>query len=603
MAAPQAFEPHLNPHPFMATDALAAAPTSRRLKTLRGRLDAVRRRRLLGRRLTAWAAVAVAVLAALLVALAVDRLFGLSRAGRIWLWAGIAATVVWAFRKHAWPLLKVRESDLDVALSMEKSHGIDSDFVAALQFEWPEAQGWGSATLRSAVVDYVSEFGREWTSVTPLWNKLLAGRTAWAAGLAGLLVAIGIASPGTLAAFVNRMALGTGHYPTWTRLERLAIGGREIDPRVGGDIPAPAGQPLSIEVAWSGRTPGEGRADFTPDAGGPSASVPLAAPAQTDPAAGPPTLAGELPNLTESATVVIHAGDAWSEPVRIRAVPAPIVEASLRVVPPAYARGSGPQAATGRQAAVLEGSAVEIDVVCLNKELERVAVVIDGTAHPLAKESTPDGRPRFVLSGPGSPLAAVTAPVQYEVQAVDTDGLAPDSPPAGTIRIRPDGPPQVTIEALTRAVLPTARPSIAYTVKDDHGVAGLRATIEITRGDEPDRPAPDATAPAAPAATARVVELLGGSAEPLVGAALPHAGRVVLPLADYGLRKGDFLRVAVEAVDYRGAAPGQRSASAPIDLVVTDENGVLESLQRSDTQAAQELQTIIEDQLRVGDKP
>jgi len=284
-------------------------------------------------------------------------------------------------------------------------------------------------------------------------------------------------------------------------------------------------------------------------------------------------------------------------------VPAPIVEASLRVIPPAYARGGGPQAATGRQAAVLEGSAVEVDVTCLNKELDRVEVVIDGTAHPLTRQATPGGRPLFVLSGTGSPLAAVAGPVQYEVHAVDADGLEPDSPPAGTIRIRPDGPPQVTVEAVTRAVLPNARPSIAYMVKDDFGVAGLRATVEITRGDEADRPASDATADAAPVATARVVEILGGSAPPLVGTALPHAGRVVLPLADYGLRKGDFLRVAVEAVDYRGHAPGQRSASAPIDLLVTDENGVLESLQRTDTQAAQELQTIIEDQLRVGDKP
>ena len=36
---------------------------------------------------------------------------------------------------------------------------------------------------------------------------------------------------------------------------------------------------------------------------------------------------------------------------------------------------------------------------------------------------------------------------------------------------------------------------------------------------------------------------------------------------------------------------------------VTDENGVLEALQASESQAAQELQAIIEEQLRVGGKP
>jgi hypothetical protein len=63
------------------------------------------------------------------------------------------------------------------------------------------------------------------------------------------------------------------------------------------------------------------------------------------------------------------------------------------------------------------------------------------------------------------------------------------------------------------------------------------------------------------------------------------------------------VRVVVEAVDERGATPGQPATSAPIDLTVTDENGVLEALQASDSQAAQELQAIIEEQLRVGGEP
>ena len=89
----------------------------------------------------------------------------------------------------------------------------------------------------------------------------------------------------------------------------------------------------------------------------------------------------------------------------------------------------------------------------------------------------------------------------------------------------------------------------------------------------------------------------------LVGAALPAAGAVALPLAEFGLRKGDFVRVTVEAVDYRGPAPGQAATSGAIDLAVTDETGVLAALESTESQAAQELQTIIDDQLRVGDKP
>ena len=580
----------------MATDTLTAAPLARRLDPLRDRLDAVRRRRLLARRLTAWCAVLVGLLAALLVALALDRVFALPRAGRLWLWVGIIATVAWTFRRYAWPQLRVRETDLDVALAMEKAHGIDSDFVAALQFEGPDAAAWGSPTLRSAVVDYVAEFGRQWTTAAELWSRLLAGRAAWAAGLATVIAAVGIASPATLRAFANRMLLGSGHYPTWTQIERLVVNGREIDPNLAAAIKAPAGQPLTIAVECGGRRAATGRAVFTPAGGGSAATVPLEPPADGQP--GVPTLAGTLDNLTESATAIIHAGDAWTEPVQITAVPAPVVEATAIVEPPAYARGTTAPTAGGRQAAVLEGSSVSLAVTCLNKDLDRVEVVIDGVAYPLARApADADGPGRFLLSGSGSPLAVVTAPVQYEVHAVDVDGLSPDRPPAGTIRIRPDAPPQVTAEAVTRAVLPSARPTISYSIRDDHGVAALRVRLETMRAAEPVDKQP------ADAEPSQVVDIRPAAAAPLVGEALPAAGTFTVPLSDLGLRKGDFVRVVVEAVDYRGTTPGQTAASAPIDLTVTDENGVLEALQASESQAAQELQAIIEEQLRVGGKP
>ena len=582
----------------MTTSTLAAAPTDNRLDPLRDRLDAVRRRRLLARRLTGWSAVLVALLAALLVGLALDRLFVLPRAGRLWLWAGILAATVWTFRRYAWPHLRIRETELDVALSMEKAHGIDSDFVAALQFERPDAAAWGSSTLRSAVVDYVAEFGREWTSAAPLWSRLLAGRTAWAAGLAAVVAAVGIASPATLRAFVDRMLLGSSHYPTWTRIERLVVGGQEIDPLRPATIKAPAGRPLAITVECGGRPTSTGRAVFRAAAGG-AATVPLESVADGND--GRPAVSGELASLTESATVVVQAGDARSEPVEVVAVPAPVVEAAVVVTPPAYARDDAPPTAGGRQAAVLEGSAVGLTVTCLNKDLDTVEVVIDGVSHPLVRQPTTSGdHDRFVLTGSGSPLAAITAPVQYEVHAVDVDGLSPDRPPAGAIRIRPDAPPQVTAEAVTRAVLPNARPRITYTVRDDHGVAALRARLETIRSD---RGGPGDESPADTPASARVVPIFSPDAAPLRGDALPANGSFAVPLADLGLRKGDFVRVVVEAVDYRGTTPGQPATSAPLDLTVTDENGVLEALQASESQAAQELQAIIEEQLRVGGKP
>ena len=67
---------------------------------------------------------------------------------------GIAIAVgIWAYRKFAAPWLAKRESDIDMALLVERQNKIDSDLVAALQFESPEAKGWGSVRLEDAVID------------------------------------------------------------------------------------------------------------------------------------------------------------------------------------------------------------------------------------------------------------------------------------------------------------------------------------------------------------------------------------------------------------------------------------------------------------------
>ena len=59
------------------------------------------------------------------------------------------------------PWLTQRESDLDIALLVEKQHHIDNDLVAALEFESPEAASWGSSQLEAAVVRYVADFSKQ----------------------------------------------------------------------------------------------------------------------------------------------------------------------------------------------------------------------------------------------------------------------------------------------------------------------------------------------------------------------------------------------------------------------------------------------------------
>ncbi|MGA1381366.1 MAG: hypothetical protein ACO30N_07425, partial [Schleiferiaceae bacterium] len=75
------------------------------------------------------------------------------------------------------PWLTVRESDLDLALMVEREQGIDSDLVAALQFERPGPVA-DSPAMRDAVVDYVAEFGRDWTVPAQVTEAAIRRRLA-----------------------------------------------------------------------------------------------------------------------------------------------------------------------------------------------------------------------------------------------------------------------------------------------------------------------------------------------------------------------------------------------------------------------------------------
>src|SRR5262245_12545308 len=58
---------------------------------------------------------------------------------------------------YAIPLLRRSESVTDMALMIEGEQRIDSDLIAALQFESPQSAGWGSHDLQHAVIDYVAD--------------------------------------------------------------------------------------------------------------------------------------------------------------------------------------------------------------------------------------------------------------------------------------------------------------------------------------------------------------------------------------------------------------------------------------------------------------
>ncbi len=228
----------------------------------------------------------------------------------------------------------------------------------------------------------------------------------------------------------------------------------------------------------------------------------------------------------------------------------------------------------------------------------------------------------------GTPLENITAPVRYQLQVVDEDGLKLEHAIEGFIRIKADQKPQITTDVVTRFVLPAAEPEVEFRVSDDHGIARIAAYVQAIDGEGnqlltatgENTPPP----PADPTQLKPLALMVRQLEQPLLKASLPlrdvyklklSAIRVQLPppVADSetpppmrtvrprALVKGDQLKVTFEVTDYRGTSAGQSTVAEPIVLQVTDESGVLAAISESDERSAKQLDVIIKRQLGIGE--
>ncbi len=564
-----------------------------RLTELRKRLARLRAQRNRLRWGAALAATALAVLWVLAAAFFLDWLLELTRLQRAVVFPVGAAVIAWAFHRFAEPWLRRHESELDMALLVQRQQHIDSDIVAAVQFESPEAPEWGSVQLEQAVVESVAERGRklnvyEGISAIPLWRRsgLLAVTLA-------LWVLVGALFPDHLGVFLERVALGSRHYPTRTVIQSITINGNSVDPVHPRQnvIMTHFGEPVRFEVHCSGELPTRGSSRLTAERGGVRAMVEL-----LPDEARPGVYLGEFARLVESASYQIFLGDAWTEPGQLKVTKLPAVDLQVEVFPPTYARG--PQGAspmpTGlRQIAVLEGSRVVLHLTS-DKKLRDAVLTIEepeaGYTAPLRRRNdnaVGDGVDRWVLDAPDTPLAAVVSPVRYTVQVTDEDGQQLPSPIEGVIRLQADFAPRITAAVVTRLVLPNARPTIYYRAMDDHGLAAVSVFHEVVR---PDGSVKEGETP--------IYELPENAA--------PERNREEdyrFSLKGLNLRKGDMVRLTMRARDFRGPREGRVASAEPVLLEVTDEQGVLAGMMEADRHSANELQTMIERQLGVGDLP
>jgi hypothetical protein len=493
--------------------------------------------------------------------------------------------MAWAWTRFVRPLLGRHEGELEMALLVERQQHIDTDLVAALQFESPQAAAWGSPQLETAVIDYVAEYGREIDVFQGLSTEQFTRRAALLGVTVLALALVAAAFPSHARVFLRRLLLAGDHYPTRTVIQKIALNQQAVFPAgtANGPFKAAAWEPLVFEVHCAGEMPAEGRAELRSLTGGAATQIVLKADNERE-----GVYRGQLDRLVDSLSYQLFLGDAWTDAARVEVIPLPVVDVSLLVTPPEYAAEPEQAAETqagARQVAVVEGSRVAVRLAS-DKPLESAKLSVLEAQYPLERmpRSTAEVRDTWQLDQPGTPLAQVMEPLRYEIQVVDRDGLSLREPLQGFIRIKADRPPRVTAAMITQHVLPTGRPTISYGAADDYGIAQLRVRRQIARQDG--RTSED---------TLDVP--LAGPPQKLLRGTFP------LELSPLKLAKGDQLRVTFEAVDYRGALPGKSALSEPLVVQITDERGVLAAMVEADERSARQLDAIIERQLGIGDSP
>lgn len=240
-----------------------------KLTTLRTQLSLLRQARWLVRFSVAVSAFLIAALWALVGILVLDLLFELPPPQRVVVMAIAAGLVIWAGVRFTWPMLQVRESIEDMALLVERQQKIDSDLIAALQFEQPEAREWGSKQLETAVIDYVAHVGSSLNVFEGFSRAQMIRRGSVLAVTIVALVVAAVLYPLYASTFLNRLALGGQHYPTATTIEQLVINQQTVldnqaaiaQGRSGDSAPrsikAAQGRPLDFTIVTVGRVPEE----------------------------------------------------------------------------------------------------------------------------------------------------------------------------------------------------------------------------------------------------------------------------------------------------------------------------------------------------------
>ncbi len=596
------------------------------LKPLHILLQTIGRRRRFLRYVIGGSGLVAVVSATWLGLFALDWGLGLGVAERVVVVLAAAVAAAWAVRRFAWPWLRLRESELQLALLLQRQEGIDTDLVAAIQFENAHAQPWGSPELRAAVIRQVADLAPR----LPLRDDIPRRTVRQRALVGGIALALAGASavlfPDHVRVFLLHLLLRSAAYPTATRIDELRVAGQAVE--LGSfpvEVACPSNTPIAVTAKVTGRIPRDGVVQIAALASPQSTRIHLSAEGEAV-----NVFSASLPLLTTACQCRIELGDATAGPILLRPAVPPQVRIAFQIHEPDYgtatdrrvrwqqdilqltvAEGATVQPwlisdrplrrgmvrlGDGHDAIELQQAASPPDLSIPNAPAPHEAGANRGEAAPPGpshSDSTRSGSSHadsahyfFTLARPQPALAEITEPVRLEFDGEDLHGWQ-----ATRLRTiifpRPDQPPRIQAQTRISLALPRAKPTVVCRASDDRGLVRIDVRAERVQTD--------------------------GSTEVLRTWALWRANRpglreldehFSLDLAATGTVKGDRLRIFLMAVEQgRKGQPGRSVDSTPIELTITDEQGILAAMTELDRKSADQLQQMVDRQLEVGGTP
>lgn len=526
------------------------------LSLLNAKLQGLRLRRTAAAWLTALAAVLAIALGGLIAAFFLDLLLRLGTVERFVILLAWLALTAWALYWFVWPMLRRNESLIELALLVEQQQGISSELVAAIQFNEESRRQYGLTDLRSAVVADTAELSGQLDYQHVGLDRNLKKSLFAATGVVLLVAAVLLLAGEHVSAFANRFLLGSAAFPTKTKIRVVSPGDRVA-----------YGQPIPFRIAVDGERPQRGKVRLTGAVSGDVAIVDLL-PDEHDPS----IFVGHMRRALEDCSYVVELGDARLGPRNLRVIPLPKVSVAMEIETPAYASGRfGEAAAPDEQRVALVGSRIT-PIVTADKELRSATIRINGKTFSMQANGD-----RFTLDTEDPMLASVTTTLRYEVEVEDVDGLHPERPVSGQLRVRSDRPPRITSRTATRQILPSASPAVQYSATDDFGIARVLLQRTVIRRDT--SAGQTETPPTA---------VFESSDHPL-----QVDRELKLSFVDLALGMGDRVICTLQAVDYRGTSEGHIAQSEPLVFEVTDRKTLLKSLNDADAKIDQDLENII----------